>query len=107
MLQQYVQPTHQQQQPSVHVWAGITLTGKTELVVLNRKVTGERYAELLRTQLLSSATRTFRNVANWNLQHDNAPSHRASVVTQLKEQLEIRTPRWPSKSPDTNPIELV
>ena len=60
-LQQHVQPTHQQG-PSDHVWAGIVLTGKTELVVLNSNVTGERYAALLQTHLLPFATRTFAAV---------------------------------------------
>ena len=106
MLQQHVQPT-QQQGASLHVWAGITLTGKTELVVLNRNVTGERYAELLESHLLPFATRIYGDTANWILQDDNAAPHRAAVVTRLKEHLGIRTLRWPARSPDMNPIEHV
>ena len=32
---------------SIHVWAGIALNGRTELVVLERNVTAETYAEVL------------------------------------------------------------
>ena len=106
LLQQHVQPT-QQQGASLHVLAGITLTGKTELVVLNRNVTGERYAELLEDHLLPFATRIYGDTANLILQDDNAAPHRAAVVTRLKEHLGIRTLRWPARSPDMNPIEYV
>ena len=106
MLQQHVQRT-QQQGASLHVWAGITLTGKTELVVLNRNVTGERYAELLESHLLPFMTQIYGDTANWILQDDNAAPHRAAVVARLKEHLGIRTLRWPARSPDMNPIEHV
>ena len=63
------------------------LTGKTELVVLNRNVTGERYAELLEDHLLPFATQIYGDTTNWNLQDDNAAPHRATVVARLKEHL--------------------
>ena len=36
---------------SIHVWAGIALNGKTELVILERNVTGETYGQLLQEHL--------------------------------------------------------
>ena len=97
----------ERQAPSLHVWAGISLRGKTELVFLERNVTGDTYGRILQTHLLPFMNRTFGGTANCILQDDNAPAHRAAAVQQLKEQMEIRTLRWPSRSPDMNPIEHV
>ena len=49
----------------------------------------------------------FGGLQNCILQDDNAPPYRAASVQQLKEQLGTRTLRWPSRSPDMNPIEHV
>ena len=89
---------------SIHVWAGIALNGRTELVVLERNVTAETYAEVLQQHFVPFTTSKFGGLQNCILQDDNAPRHRASSVQQLKEQLGIRTLRWPSRSPDMNPI---
>lgn len=61
------------------MWVGIILSGETELVVLNRNVSGERYAELQKAHLPFSS-RTFGGIANWILQDDNAPSHTLSEL---------------------------
>lgn len=90
---------------SVHVWAGMTWNGKTELVFLERNVTGETYGQLLQQHFVPFVNATFGGVQNCILQDDNAPPHRAAAVQQLKAQLGIRTLRWPSRSPDMNPIE--
>lgn len=40
-------------------------------------------------------------------QDDNAPAHRAAAVLQFKEENNIRSLPWPSRSPNLNPIEPV
>lgn len=90
---------------SVHVWAGITLNGKTELVILEQNVNGQTYGQLLEQHFVPFANATFGGLQNCILQDDNAPPHRAAAVQERKDQLGIRTLRWPSRSPDMNPIE--
>ena len=36
---------------------------------------------------------------------DNAPAHRAKIVTNLLKQYKVKTLDWPPNSPDMNPIE--
>lgn len=106
LLRPHVQECDRQSQ-SLHVWAGISLNSKTDLVFLQRNVNSNTYGDLLQRHLLPYMDRVFEGAANCILQDDNAPPHRAACVRQLKEQLQIRTLRWPSRSPDMNPIEHV
>ena len=98
---------HESQSVSIHVWAGIALNGRTELVVLDRNVTGETYAQLLQDHFIPFADAKFGGVQHCILQDDNATPHRAASVQRLKEEVGIRTLRWPSRSPDMNPIEHI
>ena len=41
---------------SIHIWAGIALNGRTELVVLERNVTAETYAEVLQQHFVPFST---------------------------------------------------
>ena len=90
---------------SVHVWAGIAVNSKTELVILERNVTAQTYGQLLEQHFVPFATTAFGGLQNCILQDDNATPHRAAAVRPLKEHLGIRPLRWPSRSPDMNPIE--
>ena len=108
---QELRPQHVQvaerQGASLHVWAGISWNAKTELVFLDRNVTANTYADLLQSHLLPFVHREYGGPANCILQDDNAAPHRAAAVQQYKQQLQLRTLRWPSRSPDMNPIEHV
>lgn len=106
LLPQHVQIA-EQQGISLHVWAGITANSRTDLVFLERNVNGQTYGDLLQTQMMPFIERTFGGAQHCILQDDNAAPHRAAEVQRLKHQLGLRTLRWPSRSPDMNPIEHV
>jgi transposase len=91
----------------VHVWAGITRFNKTELVVLERNVSGRSYVEdVLQPVLLPFVRRLFPQ-RRCIFQQDNAPAHTSRRATEFLRQNNIDVLDWPSLSPDMSPIEHV
>lgn len=88
---------------SVHVWGAFCAGGKSELVILNQNVTGVVYRGILHQNLIPWAHGIFAN--NFRYQDDNAPAHRARVVTRYLEEQDVNQLRQPALSPDVNPIE--
>lgn len=88
---------------SVHVWGAICADGKSQLVILDQNVTGAVYTQILDQNLVPWARGLFGN--NFRYQDDNAPSHRARVVTTYVEEHDVNVLRQPALSPDLNPIE--
>lgn len=88
---------------SVHVWGAFCADGKSQLVILDQNVTGVVYRQLLDRNLLPWAHGLFAN--NFRYQDDNAPAHRARVVTTYLEGQDVNVLRQPPLSPDLNPIE--
>ena len=71
-------------------------------------MTGERYLNLLKNNLLQSFPELEGGIYNregYIFQNDNAGAHRVSLVEQWKENHAIRTIVWPSQSPDLNIME--
>ena len=90
---------------SVMVWAGISNNFKTDLVIINGTLTGQRYID----QVINPYVVPFfrGNRANFTLMDDNARPHRAIIVQNRLQQAGIQTMDWPSRSPDLYPIEHV
>ena len=91
---------------SIMVWGGITYGNRTRLyVVPGGAMTGVRYRdEVLEPIVVPFAENLWENFI---FMDDNAPPHRARVVTEFPKDHGIEQMEWPAKSPDLNPIEHV
>lgn len=90
--------------PSVMVWGGISISGRTELVILNGgTITAQRYIEeVIRPHVIPYAQTIG---AGFRLMHDNARPHTARATREALEEAGIPVLPWPANSPDLNPIE--
>ena len=86
---------------SVMIWAGITATHKTDLVVVDGRFTGARY----RDEILNCHVVPFIQRHGGILQHDKARPHVARVCTDFLQTQNINVLPWPAVSADMSPIE--
>jgi len=99
----HTQEVHSYRGGTIMVWAGISLGSRTELVLLDRFVSAERYVRNVLEPLVLPYAQHIG--ANFILMHDNATPHTARVTRNFLEEQNIRVLDWPAQSPDLNPIE--
>jgi hypothetical protein len=92
------------------VWAGITATGKTPLVFVERgvKINAQVYQERILRDVLHPWARHHFKDRPWTLQQDWAPAYSArSTMALCKELFPAVWDKdvWPSNSPDLNPLD--
>lgn len=92
--------------PSLMVWGGISLGGRTDLYVMRgQTMNAQRYLDnIIRPIVLPYAGAIG---PDFILMDDNARPHRARVVNQFLEEQTIERMEWPAYSPDLNPIEHI
>lgn len=91
---------------SVMVWGGISINGRTELVLVPPPgLNAQRYVdEILRPHVLPVRRRVGRA---FSLMQDNATCHNARLTTAFLQRRNIEVLPHPPRSPDLNPIEHV
>lgn len=89
---------------SVMCWGCMSTAGVGRLVFIDGNMTGEMYRRILESNLMDSV-KMLRLTNEWTFQHDNDPKHRSAIVTTWLDGNKINRIKWPSFSPDLNPIE--
>ncbi len=87
---------------SVMFWGYFSKLGLGSLVALEGTMTAQTYVELLQDTVLPELAAAGRPMV---FMQDNAPCHKARIVTEFLAQNHIETLDWPPQSPDMNPIE--
>eukprot|EP00745_Piridium_sociabile_P000076 TRINITY_DN10041_c0_g1_i11.p1 TRINITY_DN10041_c0_g1~~TRINITY_DN10041_c0_g1_i11.p1 ORF type:complete len:150 (+),score=14.04 TRINITY_DN10041_c0_g1_i11:430-879(+) len=85
------------------VWGGMSLRTRTPLHLVEGNLNGVRYRDEVIAPIALPALEDIGQGAIF--QDDNAPAHRARVVTDFLEQHHVVRMAWPACSPDLNPIE--
>lgn len=88
---------------NIMVWAGFCYTDRTPICFITNKMNGAGYIKLLDEVLLNFLDEIDDD--NLIFQQDNAPVHRARVVSNWFDEKNIEAMQWPALSPDLNPIE--
>jgi hypothetical protein len=64
----------------------------------------ENYVDILK-QHLKTSVRKLKLGCKWVFQMDNDPKHTSNVVEKWLKDNEVKVLKWPSQSPDLDPIE--
>ena len=87
---------------SVMVWGGISLTGKTRLLIIGGNLNAERY----RDEILQPVAIPYLHCLGPNsiLKGDKARPHRVGFIRDYLQNVGVERLEWPASSPDLNPI---
>lgn len=95
---------------SIMVWGGISATGKTPLVFVEKgaKINAQIYQESILKKVVQPWAHKHYGDRTWTFQQDWAPAHAAMSTIVLCDELfpqVWKKDSWPSNSPDLNPMD--
>lgn len=92
--------------PSIMVWGGVSVYGKTKLWIFNSTEKAPDYQRVLKSCLLPATKKWFQK-QKWHLVEDRAKPHTAKSTREWMKKRKINSILLPAKSPDINIIEKV
>lgn len=96
-------PTMKAFEKGIMIWGCMCSAGVGQIVILEGKVTAAVYLKLVQEVLIPEGKRLIGE--NFILQQDNAPIHKAKLVTKYLKDANVNVLTWPPQSPDLSPIE--
>ncbi|KAA6399730.1 MAG: putative Transposable element Tcb1 transposase [Streblomastix strix] len=100
--QKFVKPTVKHS-AHVMIWASMSRKGAGSVHFVDGTMESGQYIRILADHLKSDGQRLCGN--NWIFQSDNDPKHTSKATKRWIKENKIKTIKWPSNSPDLNPIE--
>ena len=87
---------------AVHVWAGISKHGATEICIFEGIMDADLYCKVLEHSLLPFVK---ENLPNHRFMQDNDPKHTSKKAQEFFKETDINWWRTPPESPDLSPIK--
>ncbi len=91
--------------PKVHLWAGISKRGATQVVIFSGIMNATRYVQILEASLLPFLRTVYHD--HHRFMQDNDPKHTSRYAQAWYDENEVNWWKIPASSPDLNPIELI
>lgn len=91
--------------PKIHVWAGISKKGVTQLVMCMGIMNATKYGDILSASLFPLIKESYPETHC--LYQDNDPKHTSKYIQRFFTKNQVNWWKSPAESPDLNPIEKV